>query len=98
MRRPETRSWKAAERTVSEVLMREWDPIGVSDVPEAQDEYDSYVPEFVALLARNATEEEIAKALHRIETVAMGMNGAPIDALQLVARKLREAYLHDHRA
>jgi hypothetical protein len=92
MRRPETRTWKAAERAVAEVLMRDWDPIGVIDVPEAQDEYDSYVPEFVALLVRNASDEEIANALYRIETVAMGMNGAPIEALQLVARKLRAVY------
>ena len=25
------------------VLMAEWDPIGVSDIPEAADEYDSYI-------------------------------------------------------
>ena len=93
MRRPEDRTWKAAERAVAEVLMRDWDPIGVSDVPEAQDEYDSYVPEFVALLARNASEEEIAHALYRIETVAMGMDRrSDRRGLQSVARKLREAY------
>jgi hypothetical protein len=28
---------------VREILMREWDPIGVSGVPEAADEYDRYV-------------------------------------------------------
>ena len=72
--------------------MRDWDPIGVNDVPEAQDEYDDYVPELVALLARDATEQEIANALYQIETVTMGLNGAPSEALLLVARRLREAY------
>ena len=28
---------------VRDVLMREWDPIGVSGIPEAADEYDSYL-------------------------------------------------------
>jgi hypothetical protein len=28
---------------VREILMREWDPIGVAGSPEAADEYDSYV-------------------------------------------------------
>jgi len=28
---------------VREILMRDWDPIGVSRVPEAADEYDRYV-------------------------------------------------------
>lgn len=27
------------------ILMEEWDPIGVRGVPEAADEYDSYLPQ-----------------------------------------------------
>jgi len=30
---------------IRRVLMEEWDAIGVSDIPEAADEYDSYVGE-----------------------------------------------------
>ena len=30
---------------VGEVLHYLWDPIGVSGVPQARDEYDSYVPQ-----------------------------------------------------
>jgi hypothetical protein len=41
---------------VREVLMREWDPIGVRDAPEAQDEYDSYVGKaYVMLMDEGAT-------------------------------------------
>jgi hypothetical protein len=34
---------KAIQESIREILLRDWDPIGVNDVPEAQDEYDSYV-------------------------------------------------------
>ncbi len=32
------------QSAIRKILMEEWDPIGVSDIPEAQDEYDSYIP------------------------------------------------------
>ncbi len=35
---------------VDEVLHYLWDPIGVSDVPGARDEYHSYVPQVFSLL------------------------------------------------
>jgi hypothetical protein len=31
------------QRVIAEVLRRNWDPIGVRDVPETEDEYDAYV-------------------------------------------------------
>jgi hypothetical protein len=41
---------------VREILMREWDPIGVSGVPEAADEYDRYVGTvYVMLMDHRAT-------------------------------------------
>ena len=91
MKRGETRQWRGRESAVAAFLMTNWDPIGVSDVPEAQDEYDSYVPEFVALLTRDASDGEIAHALYRIETVTMGLHGASIVALQEIARRMRTA-------
>ena len=69
--------------------MTDWDPIGVSDVPEAQDEYDGYVSIFVALLTRGASDEEIVRALHAIETETMGLAGSPLESLEVIARKLR---------
>ena len=38
------------------VLMEHWDPIGVSEMPEAADEYDSYIPNIKALLRAGACE------------------------------------------
>ena len=36
--------WKRrGEAELRRLLLVEWDPIGIADVPKAQDEYDSYV-------------------------------------------------------
>lgn len=31
------------QRQIREILMRDWDPIGVHGIPEAADEYDMYI-------------------------------------------------------
>jgi hypothetical protein len=59
---------------VSEVLHYIWDPIGVSDVPEARDEYDSYVPQVYSLLSRRAASEEIVQFLLKTEADTMGLS------------------------
>ena len=41
------------------VLLHDWDPIGVQNVPEAHDEYDSYVSGIYQLLASGASDERI---------------------------------------
>jgi hypothetical protein len=60
---------------VREVLMREWDPIGVADWPEATDEYDDYFGKvYVMLVDGRATKEEIAAYLFDIATNRMGLS------------------------
>jgi hypothetical protein len=61
---------------VGEVLHYLWDPIGVSGVPEARDEYDSYVPPVFSLLTRPAPPEEIVDFLVTTETSTMGLSGS----------------------
>ena len=59
---------------VREVLMRDWDPIGVSDEPKAQDEYDRYAMRLCSrLLDETSTEAEIAVYLAHIEAESMGL-------------------------
>ena len=53
--------------------MAKWDPIGVSDVPEAADEYDSYIGGVFDLLNRGATDGEISQYFIGIETDRMGL-------------------------
>lgn len=36
------------EGDIAVILMQDWDPIGIKDVPECGDEYDSYIPGLVS--------------------------------------------------
>jgi hypothetical protein len=85
------------------VLMSQWDPIGVSDVPEAADEYDGYIGGVYDLLKGGATDKRIADHLRSIEINRMGLtdlNGKPlmpeehraaaVSSLQLILSSSRE--------
>ena len=63
-------------RRVDEVLHYLWDPLGVSDVPEARDEYNSYLPHVFSLVVRRASAQEIADFLDRTATHTMGLSDA----------------------
>src|SRR5687768_6066994 len=52
---------------IRRVLMDEWDPIGVKDIPEAADEYDCYIGEIYGLIQRGASAGEISEHLRRLE-------------------------------
>ena len=53
--------------------MEEWDPIGVRDIPEASDEYDSYLGPIASRLRKGATADELAAYLTEVEEVQMGL-------------------------
>ena len=83
------------ESAIRGVLMAKWDPIGVSDEPQAADEYDSYIWGIYDLLKSGANDEKIAEHLLKIETERMGLTdleGKPFasaQALLSVAAELR---------
>lgn len=64
--------------TKSELLfamLRDWDPIGISDIPEAKDEYDAYADLVLGMLINeNATAEDIANYLFNIATEHMALS------------------------
>ena len=72
---------------VRESLWLDWDPIGVNDFPEADDEYDSYVGGVCSLLLSGADAHKLRQHLTQIQTVSMGLSG-PCDHLDDVVRKL----------
>ncbi|MBU4348570.1 hypothetical protein KJ671_03675 [Patescibacteria group bacterium] len=57
------------------ILLKEWDPIGIQDIPEAQDEYDSYIFSICKLIQLKESEEELFNYLWWIETEQMGLSG-----------------------
>ena len=79
---------------VDEILLREWDPIGVNDVPACANEYSSYVLEIAGLVACNAAPETIAAHLSWIEATKMSSRADPETvyrvALMLLAPKIFE--------
>jgi hypothetical protein len=60
---------------IREVLMQEWDPIGIADIPEAADEYDSYIGEVYGVLIRREPLYKMIDYLWWVETQHMGLSG-----------------------
>jgi hypothetical protein len=59
-------------KIVREILMHDWDPIGVRDFEGAEDEYDTYVGEVYVLLMDEESEETIAAYLWGVVTGHIG--------------------------
>ena len=58
---------------IRNVLLNVWDPIGVRDEPNAQDEYDCCLDSLFQLLTTRATDDQIAEYLYRQGTEHMGL-------------------------
>jgi hypothetical protein len=78
-----------AQRIIAEILLREWDPIGVSEYPEAADEYDSYVPHVYELLIHGATAKKVFEYLWSVETHHIGVLGNPTRTEKVAERLAR---------
>ena len=46
---------------IHRILLRDWDPIGVADIVEAQDEYDSYVGKIYGMLIRHEPRHKLVE-------------------------------------
>ena len=60
-------------REIRDVLMQDWDPIGVAGVPQASDEYDDYVRDIAETMASGASVATLAAYLVSIEAGRMGL-------------------------
>jgi hypothetical protein len=85
MSKDESREVRCAIRRV---FLEVWDPIGVSDEPNAQDEYDGYIGRAFELLVKGGSDEEIIEHL-LWATERMGMDGSRA-SLQAVTAALRQ--------
>jgi hypothetical protein len=86
------RWWRGVgDRELRELLLREWDPIGISRIADAQlDEYEHYAGQLARRLRAGASEDEVAVVLEGFRT-DMGLE--PSDEPPLgVARAIREWY------
>ena len=74
---------------IHDILLKEWDPIGVRHIPEAQDEYNAYVAEVYRLLTKRASRQEIFDYLWWVETKHMSLCGDR-QRTEMIAEKLAE--------
>ena len=63
---------------IREVLIRDWDPLGLSDAPGTPDDYDAVARELHAILTGpEASVERIAAYLRWVESAQMGLQRRP---------------------
>jgi hypothetical protein len=63
------------QESIRRILLREWDPIGVTDIAGAQDEYDSYIGKIHGMLIRHEPRHKVVDHLWWIEAHYMGLAG-----------------------
>jgi hypothetical protein len=77
---------------IRHVLMQVWDPIGIRDEPNAQDEYDGYLGKIYEPLVRGASDEGIAQYLCSVVTERMELR-ATADGMADTVAALRRIQL-----
>jgi hypothetical protein len=73
---------------IRHVLLDVWDPIGVKDEPNAQDEYDGYVGDIFDSLSHGETDEQLTDRLLYFVNDRMGLT-ATSEQMQPTIRALR---------
>lgn len=79
---------------IRRVLLDVWDPIGVKDVPTAQDEYDSYLGDIYELLVTPASDTKVAKYLYRVVHDHMSLESADLSDMESTVKALKEISLN----
>jgi sugar diacid utilization regulator len=62
-------------KKVNELLLHEWDPIGVIGIKGAEDEYAQYVRDILEIIQNSSSSEELFRYLWELETEYMGLKG-----------------------
>jgi len=78
---------------IRHILLQSWDPIGIRDEPNAQDEYDGYIGKLYELLVRGAAYSEVVEYLYWAEHDQMGLNAAQRSAMAATAEELKKIRL-----
>ena len=75
------------------VLLEVWDPIGIADEPNAQDEYDGYIGELYDLLVSHADDSRIIDYLYWAAHDHMGLSAASRSDMQTTVDALKKIRL-----
>lgn len=82
---------------IRQVLLNDWDPIGIKDVPEAQDEYDSYMGVIYTMIESHTPAKEVAEYLIKIETEEMGLGFSNVEDLLPIVKRLLSIDTSGHK-
>lgn len=82
------REAKKIQESIRDILLRDWDPLGVAGIPEAQEEYDSYIAPVYRILTDAPSEDRLVDFLYWTERDTMGLPGSPRQQLGRIARRL----------
>jgi hypothetical protein len=85
-----THSAFAIQDSIRKVLIEDWDPLGISDVSECGEEYDSYIALIYRILVGSRAGDDLVEALCKIERDEMGVRPANSEVLLAVAKRLLE--------
>jgi hypothetical protein len=75
---------------IRHVLLEVWDPIGIKDEPNAQDEYDGYLGGVYELLVGGSSDESIEDHLWKIVAINMGLDAAKKSDMAETVHALRK--------
>lgn len=81
-------STPVALRHIRKVLLA-WDPIGIAELADAQDEYDAYLKEIQDLLQSQDPRQKLVAFLWWLQTVHMGLSGQLAETEAIADRLLR---------
>src|SRR5215471_12204092 len=79
---------KEIQDQIRSILLTDWDPIRVAEVPKAAHEYDAYIGGIYRLLSSHASVEEVARHLREITISSIGLSSGGADDHRDVAFKL----------
>ncbi|WP_332701573.1 hypothetical protein [Devosia sp.] len=71
------------------LLMQHWDPIGIRDVEQCYDEYDSYIPSILSLIDADIGIDELAQFLDKVVSERMGLYSNMAHSKSVAALLLR---------
>ena len=74
--------------SIRQVLFYDWDPIGINDLTNIDDEYDAYIGPVYRMLIEKCSEDDLVKYLFQLERDSMGMISKSSERLRPVAQKL----------
>jgi hypothetical protein len=76
--------------SIRQVLLQDWDPIGISCDPNVTDEYDVYIAPIYRILVGTRSKDELIECLRRIERDEIAVGTGKPGSLLPTAEKLLE--------